>query len=113
MNSDDDKIHETSLTAIMPATLYDQIEALDNEIFEHTGHAATYKRHAIQIGDDETLNVIFIPSEKSPTRTFYLGHGFGGSSLMYFPSFAHLLTKGNVLLWEIRGMGFGPKKNRY
>ena len=60
----------------------------------------------------DVLNTIFIPSKKNPDRTFYLGHGFGGSSLMYFPSFQDFLEKGNILVWEIRGMGLGTKRNR-
>lgn len=41
-----------------------------------------------------------------------MGHGFGGSSLMYFPIFNSYLEKGNVLVWEVRGMGVGVK-NKY
>lgn len=29
---------------------------------------------------------------------------------MYFPCFKELLERGNILVWETRGMGFGIKK---
>lgn len=42
-----------------------------------------------------------------------MGHGFGGTSLMYFPVVKTLLSFGNVVLWEIRGMGMSRKLDRY
>lgn len=40
-------------------------------------------------------------------------HGFGGTSLMFFPVIKTLLLYGNVVLWEIRGMGFSKKLPKY
>lgn len=32
---------------------------------------------------------------------------------MKFPVISHLLKKGNLVLWEIRGMGLNLKKEQY
>jgi len=40
-------------------------------------------------------------------------HGFGGTSLMYFPIIKFMLQYGNVILWEIRGMGYSKKLDKY
>lgn len=40
-------------------------------------------------------------------------HGFGGTSLMFFPVIKTLLLYGNVVLWEIRGMGLSKKLPKY
>lgn len=66
----------------------------------------------IHIGEDEDLHTIFIPTTAENleyTENFFIGHGFGASSLMYFPVLSHLLTKGNVILCELRGMGLNLK----
>lgn len=57
----------------------------------------------------EIIKTIFIESSFKNDNVFYLGHGFGGTSLMYFPLFSDLIQKGSIVLWEIRGMGLGKK----
>ena len=51
--------------------------------------------------------------KKNGSRDFYVGHGFGGSSLMSFAVIEPLLKKGNVIFWETRGMGFSKKQAKY
>ncbi len=69
----------------------------------------------IPISGEETLHTIFVSSHVKEKRNvcIYLGHGFGGSSLMYFPIVKLLLEYGNVVLWEIRGMGLSRKLDKY
>jgi pimeloyl-ACP methyl ester carboxylesterase len=50
-----------------------------------------------------------VNKELEKKENFFIGHGFGGSSLMNFPLFTDLLERGNVILMEIRGMGFSDK----
>ena len=67
----------------------------------------------IEIGEGDKLHTIYIPSEKAKKNNIYLSHGFGGTSLMYFPVIPLLLEYGNVILWEIRGMGVSNKPPSY
>ena len=53
------------------------------------------------------------PNKEKSNVCIYLGHGFGGSSLMYFPIVKLLLEFGNVVMWEIRGMGLSIKLDKY
>ena len=85
---------------------------MDAEIFKEVGLYDSYQRQT-QAYEGEIFNTIYIPSKNNSKRTFILGHGFGGTSLMYFPIFKDLITQGNILVWELRGMGFGLKKPRY
>lgn len=62
------------------------------------------------------MHTIFLPcvnKELEKKENFFMGHGFGGSSLMNFPLFTDLLDRGNVILMEIRGMGFSNKLSSY
>lgn len=58
---------------------------------------------------------MFVPSinKNKSLENYYIGHGFGGSSLMKFPLIEPLIKKGNVIFWEIRGMGLNTKLERY
>lgn len=40
-----------------------------------------------------------------------MGHGFGGSALMFFHAFNSYLERGNIVTWEVRGMGIGVKND--
>ena len=79
-------------------------------MFQYLGLAESYHVNEIPVGEiGEVMKTIFI-GQNERERVFYLGHGFGGTSYMYFPLFHQFLEKGNIVLWEIRGMGLNDKK---
>jgi len=66
----------------------------------------------VPIGNEDRIHTIFVPCAdvgRKEVDNFYVGHGFSGSSLMKFPVLRPLVNRGNVILWEIRGMGVGHK----
>lgn len=83
---------------------------IENDIMKYIG--VQFRRHDIPVSGEDCVHTIYIPGEKWE-RTFYLGHGFGGSSLMYFPIIKTLRKYGNVVLWEIFGMGCSQKPSRF
>jgi hypothetical protein len=54
--------------------------------------------HEIPVTETDVMKTVFIGNQDKE-RVFYLGHGFGGSSYLYFPLFHQLLEKGNIVLW--------------
>lgn len=86
---------------------------MEHDIFSFLKLAYSVKD--ISIGQDEHIHTIFVSANatiNSPQR-YFLSHGFGGSSLMHFTALPALLEKGDVILWEVRGMGVGPKLKEY
>lgn len=75
-----------------------------------------YQVNNIKINEKESIHTVYLPSlapnhQSSPN--YYVSHGFGGTALMSFAIIQPLLQKGNVIFWEIRGMGFSAKLNEY
>lgn len=67
------------------------------------------------INQNEFLHTIIVYTtvKEHKHRVIFITHGFGGTSLMFFPLIRTLLLYGNVVLWEIRGMGFSKKLPKY
>lgn len=89
------------------------IHQIEIDIFNHL--QVKFKVNEVYINEEEHLHTIFVATKKKEKKhmCFFLGHGFGGSSLMYFPIITMLLEYGNVVLWEIRGMGLAHKLDKY
>jgi pimeloyl-ACP methyl ester carboxylesterase len=75
-----------------------------------------WETRELPVGDEESIHVVVLGGKgeaKKGERVFFMGHGFGGSSLMNFGIIGPLLAKGQVVLWEIRGMGVSQKLKNY
>ena len=77
------------------------------------GYSDLYSVNDVKIGNYEDIHTVFIPGKGDQKRNIYLGHGFGGSSLIYFHMLEKLREKGNIVLWELRGMGLNNKPKQY
>ena len=73
----------------------------------------SYKAYDIPVGNYDPMHVVEVPSNSRPDRYFYVSHGFGGSSLLFFQLLEHLLPLGSVVFWEVRGMGLSTKDGRF
>lgn len=83
-------------------------------MFAHLG--VPFASHDIPINKDEYLHTIFVPTTNKQLlhpENYYVSHGFASSALMSFPLLPTLLEAGNVVLWEIRGMGLSIKLDSY
>ena len=72
---------------------------MEKEVFTHL--ELEYQSHDIPIGNKETLHTVFVPciNKEKKAENYYIGHGFGGSSLMKFPIIEPLVKMGNVIFW--------------
>jgi len=51
-----------------------------------------------------------VPSTRAVSRqVFYFLHGFGGTALLFYEFVARIREHGDVLLMDLRGMGFSSK----
>lgn len=90
-----------------------KLHQIETDIFRHLN--LKFKINEVYINEAETLHTVFVPTDNKDKKQtcIFMGHGFGGSSLMYFPIIKLLLRYGNVILWEVRGMGLSNKLDRY
>ena len=64
---------------------------IEHDIFAHLD--IPYQVNEIRLTESETLHTIFLKANNpdDEDRCYYLTHGFGGSSLMFFPIIKMLL----------------------
>lgn len=86
---------------------------LEKQILNEIGCGDAHEVHNIKVNENEMIHTIFIRGKNESETNIYLGHGFGGSSLTYFHCFDKLREKGNLVIWEIRGMGLNEKPTSY
>jgi hypothetical protein len=87
---------------------------MEKEIFAFLKVA--YEVKNIKVNQHESIHSVFIPTlskDRENCENYFIGHGFGGSSLMSFTFVEPLIRKGNVIFWEIRGMGLSSKLEEY
>jgi pimeloyl-ACP methyl ester carboxylesterase len=87
---------------------------MEKEVFAFLKVA--YQVNNIKISQAESIHTVFVPSASQNPRNcenYYVSHGFGGTALMSFAIIQQLLDRGNVIFWEIRGMGFSCKLEEY
>ena len=66
---------------------------IEQQVFEYLGLASNYQINSIPIANGETIKTYYIESKADVDDFIHLGHGFGGTSLMYFPLIQQLLQK--------------------
>jgi|JI6StandDraft_1071083.scaffolds.fasta_scaffold03400_2 pimeloyl-ACP methyl ester carboxylesterase len=69
-----------------------------------------YYLRDVPINSQEWIHTVLVPTTSiGSTTTFYLTHGFGGTALFFYELVARLREHGEVVLIDLRGMGFSSK----
>lgn len=77
-----------------------RVADLEREVFTHI--QVEYTVNEISLGGEDRIHTVFVPcpdKDRKDVETYFVGHGFSGSSIMMFPVVGPLLKKGNVIFW--------------